>query len=384
MQKAIKLVLILIILVIITGIGLLVKRGAKEPETLAEVKRSLKIGVLADLSGDYADFLKGGPRGAEMAVADLRSQLDREIELIIEDQKSCDAKETVTIMNKFVGVDKVDVIIGGTCSNTTLAAAPVANQAKTIMISGISSAPSISQAGEYIFRTYISDLLRAQEAGNLAYGLGYRKMAVLIETGNDYSIELAQGAKEAFMAKGGEIVAEEKIGNKDTDFRTQLTKIKAQAPDILLISISGPNQIGLVVKQARELGVDVQIMHPGETPENQEVLDVAGETADGLIYIMPGNPPETSAYKALAQRYQEKYGEPHTAYFTEVYDAVMLGVKAVLASDGTKEDIKDKLYEVSKTYQGVSGNVAFDENGDVSKPILVKQIKNGEFVLYED
>lgn len=170
----------------------------------------------------------------------MQKETNREIKVIVENQKSCDAKETVTIMNKFVSVDKVDVIIGGTCSSTA------------------------------------------------------------------------------------------------------------------------------------------------ETPENQEVIDVAGDAANGLIYIMPGNPPATPAYQALSQRYQEKYNETVPPYFMETYDAVMLGVKAVLASDGTKENTKDKLYEVSRTYQGVSGNVEFDVDGDVIKPILIKQIKNGQFVEYEE
>ena len=367
-----KVILIAIILVIISIIFLFVnEKGEKE---------KIKIGVLADLSGDYADFLKGAPRAIEIAKQDLGDK----VEFIVEDQKSCDAKETVTIMNKFVSVDKVDAVIGGTCSNTTLAAAPVAEKAKTIMISGVSSAPSISQVGDYVFRTYISDLLRAEQAGNLAYQMGFRRMGVLTETGNDYSLELARGAKDTFSSLGGEITADEKISNKETDLRTQLAKIKESSPDVLLISITGTKQIGLIVKQVRELGLNLQIIHPGETPESQEVLEIAGDSAEGLIYIMPGNPPESPKHLVLSQRYEEKYGEPHTAYFTEVYDAVMLAIEAIEQSNGSKEDIKDKLYEVSKSYQGVSGNVQFDENGDVSRPILIKQIRNGEFVPYEN
>jgi len=348
-----------------------------------EVKEAIKIGVLADLSGDYANFFRGHQRAIEFAVEDIEKEIDKKIKLIVEDQKSCDAKETVTIMNKFVSVDKVDFIIGGSCSSTTLAAAPIANQNKTIMISAISSAPSVSQAGEYVFRTYISDLLRAKKAGELAFELGFGKMATLTEITNDYSVELLEGATQAFVEKGGEVIISENITKEDLDFRTQLTKIKAESPDVLLISISSPNQIGLVAKQARELDLDIQIIHPGETPENQEVLDAGGETANGLIYIMPGNPSASVVYQALAQRHEEKYGEPHSQYFTEAYDALMLGVKAVLASDGTKEDVKNKLHEVSKTYKGVSGNTEFDINGDVTKPILVKQIKDGQFVEYQ-
>ena len=97
---------------------------------------------------------------------------------------------------------------------------------------------------------------------------------------------------------------------------------------------------------------------------------------------MPSNPNETPNYQELKRRYKEKYGEEEMpSYVTESYDAVVLAVKAVLASNGKREDIKNKLFEVSKTYQGVSGNVVFDENGDVTKPVMFK-IENSQFVPY--
>lgn len=379
MNKTTKTILLIIIVVIvIVGIWYGVSKKSVE-------KKSIKVGVLTSLSGDYVSLFRGIERGANLATEDLKKELDNKVDmkLFIEDTKSCDAQEAVTAVNKLVNIEKVDVIIGGTCSNTTLAVAPIVNQTKTIMISPASSAPSISRAGEYVFRTYISDILRAKEAARLAYDLGKRKMALITDISNDGMVELTKGAKEEFTKLGGKIVAEEEMTKADTDFRTQLTKIKASNPDVLYIGITGPNQIALVVKQARELGLSVQLIVPAETVEDPNVIKVAGATIEGLIYIMPGNPPETGKYKELKKRYKEKYNEDMPSYTTEAYDAVILGVKAVLASNGTKEDIKNKLFEVSKNYSGVSGNVTFDENGDVTKSVMFKTIKNGQFVPYE-
>jgi branched-chain amino acid transport system substrate-binding protein len=379
MNKTTKTILwVVVAIIVVAWIWYGVNKKPQAPVS----KEPIKIGVLADLSGDLASLLRGAHRGSELAVEDLKNQIDREIKLIIEDQKSCDPKETVTIMNKFVGVDKVDVIIGGTCSNTTLAAAPIANQSKTIMISPASSAPSITKAGEYVFRTYISDALRAKEIARLAYELNKRKMAILTDINNDATIEGTKNSKEKFTESGGVVVIEEEIKKTDTDFRTQLTKIKNAKPDVLLLSISSPNQIALVLKQAKEIGLDVLFVSPFETIEDPNVIKVAGEAAEGVIYVMPGNPPETQEYKRLQEMYKQKYGEDIPSFVAESYDAVMLGVKAVLASNGTKEDIKNKLFDVSKTYTGVSGNVTFDENGDVVKDVMFKTIKNGQFVPY--
>lgn len=341
----------------------------------------IKIGAVNDLSGDYVSLFRGITRGINFAVDDLKKD-NIGVKLIIEDHGACDAQKTVTAINKLVNIDNVDMIIGGTCSNTTLVAAPIANQSKTIMISPSSSAPSISQAGDYLFRTYISDMLRTEKAGELVYQLGKRKMAIITDTSNDAAVELSKGTKDRFTSLGGQVVDEEGITKTDTDFRTQLTKIKNSKPDVLCLIITSPNQYGIIGKQIKEFGLNVQLISPLEAVENPDAIKIAGNTLNNLIYIMPGNPPETQQYKDLAARYKEKYNEDVPSYFTESYDAVMLGVKAILASNGTKEDIKNKLYEVSKTYKGVSGNTTFDRNGDVHKDVFLKVIKDGQFVAY--
>ncbi|GEM_PF-2345854 len=115
------------------------------------------------------------------------------------------------------------------------------------------------------------------------------------------------------------------------------------------------------------------------------MIKIAGETVEGLIYVMLGNPPETKKYQELEKKYQEKYNEDEMpSYVAEAYDTVMLGVKVILASDGTKENIKNKLFEVSKEYDGVSGNVTFDKNRDVVKSVMFKTIKNCQFIPYEE
>ncbi|MEK6963710.1 MAG: ABC transporter substrate-binding protein [Nanoarchaeota archaeon] len=350
--------------------------------TSTQNAQPIKIGVLGDLTGDYVSFMRGVPRGAELAVEDAKNLVNRPIQLVIEDQRSCQLKETVTIMNKLTSIDHVDFVLGGSCSSSTLAAAPIAESTHTPIISPVSSAPSVSKSGDYIFRTYISDGSRALAASELTYKLGKRKMATLVDISNDAFIEIVKGAKFRFQELGGVVVAEEESDNVAGDFRTQLTKIKVADPDVLFLT-TGPQQIGHVAKEAKELGLHVQFIVPLETAEDQQVIDMAGSAVEGLLYVMPGNPPDSPKYQELQRRYKERYKEEAMpSYVTEAYDAVMLGILALKESDGSRESIKDKLYEVSKTYEGVSGNVAFDANGDVSKPVMYKQIKNGKFVVY--
>lgn len=347
-----------------------------------DTRDTIKIGLLGDLTGDYADFLKGITRGTQLAVDDLEAQ-GFDVKLIIGDQQSCDKKHTVSLMQKFVNIDDVDFIIGGSCSSTTLAAAPIAELSKTVMISPSSSAPSISGVGDYVFRTYITDNERSVAIARIAFQLGKRKIAIINDGSNDAFMESAKGLREEFIKLGGQIVIEEIMAGGEQDFRTALMKIKDKNPDALITNL-GPRDLGLMAKQAKELNMDVDFFTPIESAEETSVIELAGkEAVEGLIYAMPGNPPETPALQTLQEKYKQRYGEDSLpSYTTEAYDAVMLGIKALKASDGSKEDIKNKLYEVSKQYTGVSGNVVFDSNGDVHKDILLKQIKNGEHVVY--
>jgi branched-chain amino acid transport system substrate-binding protein len=343
----------------------------------------IKVGVLADLSGDYANALRGAHRGAEIAVEDLRKE-GYNIQLIIEDQQSCNTQETIKAINKLTNIDRVDFIIGGTCSNTTLVAAPIAESTKTVTISPSSSAPSISFAGEYIFRTYVSDNLRTEKMSEKLYSLGHRKMAIITDLEIDSAVEGAKSVKDRFTSLGGEVVIEEGITANSTDFKTIITKIKNKDADVVVIAIMG-SRLGTIAKQMREQGLEIQIAHPWETIENQDVLDIAQDSINGAIYALPGSPKETEEYLSFKNRYLEKYSEKTLpSYAAESYDALMLGIKAIDASDGTREDIKNKLYIVSQDYQGVSGDVSFNEYGDVTKDVLFKQIVNGEFVVYNN
>lgn len=342
-----------------------------------QTQKAIKIGVLADLSGDYAKDLRGIHRGVELAAADVNFTAN--IQLIIEDQKSCNAKETVTIMQKFVSVDRVNFIVGGTCSSTTLAAAPIANQARTVMISPSSSAPSITTAGEYVFRTYISDGLRGEQAGELACQLGKKRMALLTETTNPAPVELSAKTKQTF-ARCGTIVTEEALSTEN-DFRTQLTKIKEASPDVLIFSIGTGSKLAQALLQAQQLGISTQVISPLESAEYPELFQLAGTSAEGLIYIKPGTPPQTEAVQSLQKKYKQKYNEEVPDYVAEAYDAAMLGIQAVLSSK-TAEQMPEKLTQISKSYNGVSGNVTFDENGDVHKPSQIMQVRNKAYVPY--
>jgi branched-chain amino acid transport system substrate-binding protein len=343
----------------------------------------VKIGVLGDLTGDLSSLFRGVPRGVDMAKLDIEKEKDVKLQIFLEDQESCNPQNTISLMNKFINIDKVDFVVGGSCSGTTLVAAPLANEGKLPIISPVSSAPNITEAGGYVFRTYISDSERTEKSAELAYSLGFRRMAVLKDISAETEVSSSSGGRKRFEELGGVVVSDESLTINDKDFKTQLSKIKLSKPDVLFLCVISPGQISIITKQMKELGLDIQIIMPNEIAQNNELLVEAKEYVDGLIYTLPGDAPLSDKLIQLKDYYKLIYNEEAIPIYTlEAYDAVWLGTLAVLKSDRTKESIKDSLYQVSQDYKGVSGDVEFDENGDVHKSVVFYQIKDGKFIRY--
>jgi len=126
----------------------------------------------------------------------------------------------------------------------------------------------------------------------------------------------------------------------------------------------------------------VQVYVPVETVENAEVIELGGSHVEGIIFpsVMA---PSGQRYDSFREEYKMKYGKDVPAYAAESYDAAMITMKAIAQSDGTKEDIQKQMYVVGNEYQGVSGVVTFDENGDIHAPMALKTIKDGKFVSIE-
>ncbi len=250
----------------------------------------IKIGVLAPLTGDVAAVGQNLRAGVELAVEEINANggiNGRNLEVIFEDG-ICNAKDATNAANKLVNIDKVPVIIGGLCSSETLAAAPIAENAETVLLSPCSSSPDITDAGDYIFRDYPSDTFQGKKGAEIAYDeLGSRNAAILYCL-SDWCVGLDRVFKETFTGLGGSIVAEESFEQKSRDLRTQLTKIKAANPDLIyFVSYTESAVNGL--KQIKELGIEIKILG-ADAWNDPTIPEEAGNSAEGIMYTMPFSP----------------------------------------------------------------------------------------------
>ena len=229
-MKWMKTLFIILLVMILAGCS-----ESNQPSTNQANEGLITLGFVAPLTGDASSLGQGAQKAVEIAVAEFNSAKgtnDREVKVVFEDGK-CNAKDASAAGNKLINIDKVPVILGGLCSAETMAIAPMAESTKTVLISGCSSNPSITTAGDYIFRDYPSDSFQGVYAAAIAHEKLGAKTASVLYCLSDWCTGLAKVFKENFEKLGGTVVMEESFATDTLDMRTQLTKIKEANPDMI-------------------------------------------------------------------------------------------------------------------------------------------------------
>ncbi|MBI4451225.1 ABC transporter substrate-binding protein [Candidatus Woesearchaeota archaeon] len=334
------------------------------------------FGAMFPLTGDATAYGEPLSRQLQLAVDEINTAgiNGKKVEVKLEDSK-CNPKDGATAAKKLIEVDKVKVIFGGACSGETLGAAPIAEQAKVILISPSATSPDITNAGDYIFRTAPSDAYAGKVAADKAIAMGFKKAAVVHET-TDY----AQGLKNTFQAvfkEKGEIVAVESFASDSTDFKTQLLKVKAAAPDVIYIVPQAPAKGVLLIKQLREQGIDTQLM-TAEVLIGRDVVKESGKDMEGLIGVEAAFDEKGAVASKILSDYKAKYGDPPFPFYqAAMRDAFHLVAGAVKKAGYDSDAIKKELY-ATKDWEGAIGKLTMDANGEPILAYSVKKIVNGQ------
>jgi ABC-type branched-subunit amino acid transport system substrate-binding protein len=342
----------------------------------------IKIGHILPFSGPLSAYAEGFANGVRLAVQEINDAggiAGRKVELIEEDTAT-DPSTAAEAARKLIEVDGVKAIIGAYASSSTLAAAPIAEKNKVILISPASTSPLVSEAGEYIFRVVPSDAFQGRALAELAYQLGYRRAATIV-IDNQYGVGIEEVFKQVFESLGGQVVATVRYKLDQATYRTELGQIKAANPDVI-IDVSYADDGQIIFREARELGIEVPWL-AAEGVADPAIFGAPGvaEAMEGMMGTKPA-PPATSAHQHFLQLYARYgYGEPGI-YSAEAYDAARMALLAISLAgpDASPEQLRDALIYVSRTYVGASGDKSFDENGDVTGQYIIWRVVNGEFV----
>lgn len=340
-------------------------------------EEELKIGVALPLTGAWAvggETIRNGVVIAQEEINAAGGINGKQVKLIIEDIKSSPA-DSVTAVKKLIEVDGVNALIAGAYSGDALAVAPVAEQAKTVLISPTALTTPLEEAGEWSFKlresTGVHSDATLKEIAKKGQKLGI--LAQKYEACDDYINQM----NKLYAKYGITVEILERYEPKDTDMRTQLSKLKEA--DIDAWFACGLYQdLGLVFKQADEL----QFKKPAFSMvavENNKLFEIAGDTAEGVVYTSTKWSCENA--QSFCKTFREKHkAEPdYRAAFG--YDSMKLLAEAM--KKGTKpEQIREGLLSI-QDYYGASGKTSFDEKGNAQKEVLVKKVKGRKFVVID-
>lgn len=378
MKKALYLLLALVLTVNLFA-GCSAKNSASKSD-------KIKVGLDYELSGSVATYGQSLTDGIKLAVAEINSKggvLGKQIELVETDNKS-DNTEAANVATKLATRDKVVAILGPATSGNTKAAIPVAMQNKIPLISASATADDVTvdkngKVKDYIFKTCFSDSFQGVMMAQYSYNeLKTKNAAVLSDTTSDYSKGLSKNFKATFTKLGGKIVTEQAYQAGDTDFKAVLTNIKSSNPDVLYVP-GYYEEVGLIIKQARDLGLNVPIVG-GDGYDSPKLTDIAGKDALNNVYFSnhyssKDTTPEVVKFKAA---FKAKYGKDPDAFNALGYDLAYFLADAIKrAGSADPEKIKDALAS-TKDFQAVTGKLSIDKNHNPVKAITVLEMKNGE------
>lgn len=334
---------------------------------------TIKLGLIAPLTGDVAGLGADVLHGAQIAIDKVNAAggiNGKKIELIAEDGR-CNGADAASAAQKLVNVDKVFAIIGGLCSGETLAAAPIVEDGKIVLLSPTSSSPDVTKAGDYVFRNYPSDALKTTAMVKYFATEKLAKVAMISEN-TDFSQAFRNSLKEK-LAKDA-VAFDEVTDAGSKDFRSLMTRLNNVKFDVFFANGNSDAVIGPMMQQLREAGITA----PAITHDAGDSVTMAKSVpeTEGLYAI---NIASSTNDPAFEKSFTDKFGDPKygISFGGYAYDAVNVIAAGLTAGaeDGTA--LKDWLYAMP-SFTGVVGTFHFDKNGDVvGIPYVLKQYKNG-------
>ena len=342
---------------------------------------AIVVGHVASMTGDTATFGRSADQGMRMAIAEINTAggvLGKPIELVTEDDRSL-TEEARTAAQKLLQRDQVVALLGEVASSRSLAAAPEAQRARVPMISPGSTNPKVTEVGDYIFRACFIDPFQGAVMARFAVDdLHAKRVAILFDFKQDYSVGLADYFRATARKLGAEIVADERYTSGDIEFRAQLTTIRAAKPDAIFVP-GYYTELGLIAKQARELDIDVPLLG-GDGWDSEKTIEIGGDAVEGYFfsthYAADSDSPRVQAF---VTEFTKRYGATPDAMAALGYDAARILADALGRAGGSDGPALRDAIAATKDFDGVTGKISMDEQRNARKDAVVLKIEGGKF-----
>ena len=344
---------------------------------------TIKVGANFELTGNVANYGNATIEGLQLAIDEANEAggiNGKKIELVSVDDKS-EAAESINAATKLISDDDVKVIVGPATTGLVLAETQTATDAKVPIIAPCATSPEATvengKVKPYVFRSCFIDPQQGEVMATFAAKELKAKTAVIyVDNSSDYSKNLAQVFKEKFEAAGGKVVMEEAFLQKDQDFKATLTKLKTANADVMFVP-AYYEEVGKIVKQAREMGINSAILGT-DGWDDTKVVDIAGADALNNTFFSTHYSEKDAEVQGFIEAYKKKYNRAPNVFAALGYDAGKMLVDALKrAGSGDTEKIREAL-EATKDLKVGTGTISMDKNHNPIKTAVILEMKNGE------
>jgi branched-chain amino acid transport system substrate-binding protein len=345
-------------------------------------KETIKIGLITPLTGDVKTFGESAKNAFTIALEDYAKTGKYQIVPVIADDKN-DPTEGANGALKLTTQDKVVAIVGPLTSKVAIPVSEIAEKQKVPMVSGTATNPKVTvydgKRKSFVFRACFIDPFQGSVAANFALkSLKGKTAAVLYDISNDYSKGLAEVFKSTFEKGNGSVTAYESYQKDDVDFSAIITKVGVKKPEFIFIP-DYYNKVALIARQVREKGLKA-VMIGGDGWDSPELVKIGGTAVLGGYFTNHYSPERKDKIaETFINKYKQKHGQVPDALGALSYDATVIVLQALdKARKPTSEEILRSLNAL-QSFQGVTGKISFDKNGDAVKSAVVLQVSKDGF-----
>ena len=344
----------------------------------------IKIGVFEPLTGANGAGGADEYDGIKLANKLFPTVLGKKIQLVAVDNKS-DKVEAANAATVLAQKEKVNAVIGSWGSSLSMAGGPIFAEAKIPAVAVSATNPNVTKGNEYYFRVCFLDPFQGVVGANYAFKtLNAKKVAIIREVSNDYSVGLAKFFADEFVKLTGDaksIVATADYNTGDQDLTAQLTNIKQFEPDVIFAP-GNYTESALIIKQARALGMKAQFVG-GDTWDVNSFLEVGGASVEGATFstFFANDVPINKTSEAFLKAFREEYKKEPAAVSALGYDAYLVIVDAIKrANTADPQKIREALTQ-TKDFEGSAGAITINAERNADKAAVFKTVKDGKFVF---
>ena len=334
---------------------------------------TIKIGIAGPKTGPVTQYGDMQFMGAKQAIADINAKggVDGKLLEAKEYDDACDPKQAVAVANKVVN-DGVKFVVGHLCSSSTQPASDIYEDEGVIMITPAATSPEITSRGyKLVFRTIGLDSAQGPAAGNYIADHVKPKVVAVIHDKQQYGEGIATAVKQTLEKKGVKVALFEGINAGDKDFGSLIQKLKQANVDFVYYGGYHP-ELGLILRQAKEKGVNAKFMGP-EGVGNDSISQIAQGASEGLLVTLPKSFDADPANKAIVDALVADKKDPSGPFVFPAYSAVEV-IAGGIAAAKSEDTAKVAAAIHAGTFKTPTGDLSFDAKGD---------LKDFKFVVYE-